>query len=525
MIKKIFQKSQRALAMDRNDWGILAVGLAVFAAISLWTISKSSIWFDEAFGAYMIHFNFFDIARYTATDVHPPVYYWLLKLWSMFFGTTELGLRSMSVFFAGVAIVFGYLLTHRLFGRKAARTSLLFMVLAPMIVRYSQEMRMYALVTAISLAATYVLTFATQTKRRLPWVIYGILVSLGMWTHYFSAVIWIAHWAWRAYVVRESLGKKAKGFVKAFFSREWIFTHIVAVGLFLPWLPFLARQIFDVQVNGFWIPPVTPGTIPNFLTNVLYYQDQELVSSWAALLFLIITAVVILLALRIYRMLPNERRQGYVLIFAIAFVPMLLLFILSMPPLRSSFVDRYLVASTLGISLFIGTTLALSDKLLRPKLHLAVIITVAGAMLFGISNVYQLGNYNKTLHTSNNTRQTIEAITANAKSGEPIIADSPWLFYEAVFYSTDAHPVYFLDSSTDYKFGSLDMLQYNDQHKIKDLTAFTRQHPMVWYLGRPGNGGFGAPTGARNWMALQSVEVNDSVSNQPSYKAIEFQVN
>jgi uncharacterized membrane protein len=520
MIKKILQKYQKPSETDGVDLGILAVGLAIFFAISLWTISRSSVWFDEAFGAYLIHFNFIDIAKYTGADVHPPVYYWLLKSWSMLFGSTELALRSMSLFFAGIAIIFGYLLTHRLFGKKAAWFSLVFMVLAPMLVRYSQEMRMYALVSAISLAATYVLTIAMESKRRLPWIIYGVLVSLGMWTHYFSAIVWISHWVWRAFVVRQSLGKSAKGFVKVFFTKQWILAHVVAVGLYLPWLPFLVYQVFDVQANGFWIPPVVPGTMTNFLTNVLYYQDQETVNSWAAFIFLAILTLIGVLAFRIYRAQDTKQRQAYALLFSIAFAPIVLLFVLSMPPLRSSFVDRYLIPSTVGISLFIGVTLALSGKLLKPKWRLVATLVIAGAMVFGITNVYHLGNYNKTLHTSNNTRQIIEALTAEGQDGQPIIADSPWLFYEAVFYSTPQHPVYFIDASIDYKFGSLNMLRDNDQHKIKDLSAFTRQHPIVWYLGRPGGNTLNPPSGM--WSQLRAVSVNDSINNVPSYKAIEY---
>jgi uncharacterized membrane protein len=398
------------------------------------------------------------------------------------------------------------------------------MILSPMLVRYSQEMRMYTLVAVIAFAATYVLTFAMETKRRLPWVIYGLLVALGMWTHYFSAIVWIAHWVWRAYVIRSARGGKInKACVRAFFSREWIFTHSLAVVVFLPWLPSLIYQLFDVQVNGFWIPPVTPGTMTNFLTNVLYYQDQEKVTSWTALLFIAIVATIAVLAVKLYKKMDAPARQAYMLVFAVGFVPVVLLFLLSMPPLRSSFVDRYLVPSTLGIVLFVGVTLGLATELLRPKWRALVIVVVAGAMIYGVGSVYTLGNYNKSTHTSNNTRQTIEAIAAKAKDGQPIITDTPWLFYEAVFYSTSAHPVYFLNSSTDYKFGSLDMLQYNDQHKIKDLAAFTRDHPVVWYMGRPSGGAFNAPV--TSWKQLQDVEINDSVSGGPAYRAIEYRTN
>ena len=220
MLKKIFTSKRCFLGLSILDWLIILVGLGVFSFITLWTITKSSIWFDEAFGAYLIKFNFLDIARYTAADVHPPLYYWLLKLWSMIFGHSELALRSMSMLFGCVAIIFGYLLTHRLFGRKAARVSLIFMVLSPMLIRYGQEARMYTLVATIALAATYVLTFAVNTKKKLPWVLYGILVSLGMWTHYLSAIVWIAHWIWRADNIRR-IAKKGK-FIKTFFSKPKI---------------------------------------------------------------------------------------------------------------------------------------------------------------------------------------------------------------------------------------------------------------------------------------------------------------
>ena len=53
--------------------------LAAFTGITFATIGRSSIWFDEAFGAYLIRFNFAEIFHYTSLDVHPPFYYWLLK--------------------------------------------------------------------------------------------------------------------------------------------------------------------------------------------------------------------------------------------------------------------------------------------------------------------------------------------------------------------------------------------------------------------------------------------------------------
>lgn len=522
ILQKILNFRKRDSELKRLDWVFIAVGLVVFTIIALWTITKSSIWFDEAFGAYMIHFNFIDIARYTATDVHPPLYYWLLKLWGMAFGNTELALRSMSVFFGGISIIFGYLLTHRLFDKKVARFSLIFMVLSPMFVRYSQEMRMYTLVTAIALAATYVLTFAINTKKRMPWIIYGILVGLGMWVHYFTALVWISHWIWRADIVRRT-AKKGK-FIKTFFSKQWVMTHVLAVAIFVPWLPFFAQQAFTVQAFGFWIPAVTPDTLVNFATNAVYYQDAASITGWLAVGFWAAIILLVILSIRIYKSQNESQRQAYRLIISIAFLPVIILLLLSMPPLRSSFVDRYLIPSILGISIFVGVTLALGVKYLQSKWHIVATVIIAGMMIIGITNVWHFGNYSKTANppASSNARQIYEAVVAKSNDGQPIIANSPWLFYEAVFYSNDQHPLYFIDANTQYLYGSLDMLKYNDQHKIKDINVFTAENPIVWYVGLPRGDEFKAPYS--NWQPLQEVTVDDSINGKPAYKAIQYRI-
>ena len=518
MLKNMFSLKRRNLRLKKSDWLFISAALLIFAIISLWTITKSSIWFDEAFGAYLIHFNFIDIARYTATDVHPPLFYWLLKIWSMFFGNSELALRSMSVFFGGIAIIFGYLLANKLFNKRAARISLLFMALSPMLVRYGQEARMYTLVTAIALVATYVLTYAINTKKKLPWVIYGILVGLGMWVHYFAAIVWIAHWIWRADIIRR-VAKKGE-FIKKFFTREWKLAHYIAVGLYLPWLPFFIGQSFVVQAFGFWIPPVSPGTPLNFLTNIIYYRDLGDTTGWLALGLIVAAIFLGILAVKVYKTLDQIDRQSYRLIMTLAFVPVLILFIISIP-LRSLFIDRYLITSAIGIALFIGVTLSLGYKFLKPKWQFITTIFIAVLMMIGIANVYQLGNYNKNTNDSNQTRQIIEAVTSKSKDGQPIIASTPYLFYEVVFYSTNNHPVYFLNP-TDYKYGSLDMLRYSDNHKIKDISAFTKQNSVFWYVGFIGHSKLESPYS--NWKEIQKIIINDPVNSKPEYEAIQYRI-
>jgi mannosyltransferase len=518
ILDKVLKSNKQLWGLKYIEWLVVSAGVTFFATISFWTITKSSIWFDEAFGAYIIRFDFLDIARYTANDVHPPLYYWLLKLWTMLFGTSDLALRSMSVLFGVVAIVLVYFLIRKLFSEKVARFSMIFLALSPMLVRYSQEARMYTLVTAIAVAATYMLVIALESKKRKPWVIYGILVGLGMWTHYFSALVWLAHWVWRAIIVKQSsVGKK---FIKKFFSKDWILAHIVAIGVFAAWLPFLIYQLLIVQMSGFWIPAVTADTLVNFMTNVVYYQDVANVNGWLAMGFVSAVVVLIYLSITAFRNTRGRLRRSYQLILSLAFVPSLLLFALSMPPLRSSFVDRYMVVSTLFIYAFIGITIALSSQNLRRYSKLIMSVLLVGMLSVGVANVWYLGNYSKTSNASNNTKEIISAIHSNSDGNQPIIANSPWLYYEAVHYATASQPVYFIDADTQYLYGSLDMLKYNDYGKIKDISVFTDDNPVFWYVGLPRGDEFNASY--KNWREIQRVEVNDSINGKPAYVAIQY---
>ena len=205
----------------------MLVSIGIFLSLTLTRLTASSIWFDEAFSAYIIRFDWADLTHYTAIDVHPPLYYYLLKLWSLLFGSSLASLRAMSVFLGVVAIVLLYFLVKKVFKRPAAMLSVLMLSMSPMFVRYGIEMRMYMLVCVIAIAATMVFAKLLQTNKRRWYLIYGVLISLGMWTHYVIAVVWLAHWVYRFIYLRMS-GLRGGKLLKTYLSLDWILAHVLA---------------------------------------------------------------------------------------------------------------------------------------------------------------------------------------------------------------------------------------------------------------------------------------------------------
>ena len=90
----------------------------------------------------------------TASDIHPPLYYILLRGWREFLGDSEFGLRSFSAF-AGILTVAATIALGRLFfhtragppiGRSDPNPCCAFLAAVnPALVYYSQETRMYSL--------------------------------------------------------------------------------------------------------------------------------------------------------------------------------------------------------------------------------------------------------------------------------------------------------------------------------------------------------------------------------------------
>src|SRR3989338_6346880 len=110
---------------------------------------NQSLWLDEATTAQVVkQFNLAEIAtKFSPRDFHPPLYYLFMKLWTGIFGYSEAALRMPSIIFS---LLTGWVIY--LIGRLCASALFLF---NPLVVYYSQEARMYMMVTFFLTGAFY----------------------------------------------------------------------------------------------------------------------------------------------------------------------------------------------------------------------------------------------------------------------------------------------------------------------------------------------------------------------------------
>src|SRR5262245_57232640 len=129
----------------RDGWVALAIGTAL--CIRLVRLDAAPLWFDEVITARWLDLGCGNLLRAVTRDNHPPLYFLLLKQWTVVAGVTPLALRLPSVLFSTLAVACGAQAASLLAGRAAARWAAWFLALAPSLVKHGQGARMYGLVT------------------------------------------------------------------------------------------------------------------------------------------------------------------------------------------------------------------------------------------------------------------------------------------------------------------------------------------------------------------------------------------
>lgn len=463
-------------------------------------IGSWSLWFDEAYSAALISAPPQEVVALTAADVHPPLYYLLLKVWAALFGTSEAALRSFSAVCMIGALGVGFGFVRRFFGARASYAVLPFLVLAPFLLRYGQEARMYALATLICISATYVLLRAEQSKQNKWWILYGILVAAGMYTHYYTALIWIAHWAWHWYMARQTPGAR-------FFDRSWLKAYGLAAILYLPWIPVFLVQARAVQ-DGFWIPAVTHNSLTNIASNMFLYMQESQVKTWLSLGLIVVVGCSAALLYKTYQLLHGVKKQYFALLLFYSFVPVVLLFVLSLPPMQPVLIERYFVPATLGMYLLIGISVALGPQTRRWVVMKALLVVVALAMLvFGVTNVYRADGQ----HSQSQAKQLVAQLNERLGSNDVIVITTPYTYFEFAYYDIGGK-TYFVDPEHVVGvIGSVNTL-IDSPYMVKDLSTFGTSKDNVWLAGSRDI----KPDVPKGWTELETIELGGQ-------KAIRYQ--
>lgn len=257
----------------RDFLGYLLLGISVaMIGRSLTLCFSSDIWYDELFTVGMIKYSYGELINFTARDVHPPLYYMIVKF---FVDLCKLiapevsavaAAKIVSVFPYFVLLLYSVTFIRKRFGVFAGGLFIFCVLAMPQLSSYTVEMRMYSWALLFVTAAFIHGYEAVRTlddgegveegrriiaKQKLHGYIMVCYSLAAAYTQYFAAVAAVMVYLYILFVLFRKDQRRI---------REWLWWVSISAVCYTPWLLVLYRQITQVNAN-YWILPLSWRTL------------------------------------------------------------------------------------------------------------------------------------------------------------------------------------------------------------------------------------------------------------------------
>src|SRR3989344_5159426 len=239
-MKKEWSKSNKLLVF----W-ILAIILLGAAALRLYNLEEESLWLDECFTLDYASKSFTALVETLKKDVHPIGYYLPQHLLIDHFGTGEISLRILSVFFGVLSILLTYLLARKLFSWKEGLLAAFFMSISYTSILYSQEAKMYSMFAAFFLLSLFSFIKFLEKPSYFNILFFSLSIILLLYTHIIGLALFFRFIM--IYLFMFAINART-GFTKSFQFRSSSLSFFIPMIVFLFYLPWL-----DILV-GFQLP-------------------------------------------------------------------------------------------------------------------------------------------------------------------------------------------------------------------------------------------------------------------------------
>jgi uncharacterized membrane protein len=287
---------------------LLLIGILLLATgLRFYKLDAQSFWNDEGNSARLSERSLPLILEGTASDIHPPLYYLILRGWRELVGDSEFGLRSFSAFAGILTVAATIAIGRRIFNSsvpiaRATQGILIVALLAalnPTLVYYSQETRMYALLALLATLSTLALLGWLEASRRWPWAsAYILLSTAGLYTHYFYPALFLFQglivllWFFRKHITL--VFSPYQLIADAHWARIpliWLLMVAASALLYAPWIPIFFRQVGGRSAERAPIADFLWDSLRWMLFGVTVDED-DLVWVTAAAILLLLLAIV-----------------------------------------------------------------------------------------------------------------------------------------------------------------------------------------------------------------------------------------
>lgn len=403
------------------------------------------------------------LAAFTQPGFNGPLYFLILRGAIGLFGYSEFALRFFSLLCGVISVALIIALGTRLFNRAVGLIAGALLAFSAYQVWYSQEAKMYALITLLALGSVYFLRRAVEEGRARFWIGVVVCTSLAMGSHILAALLIPVQIAlfllWWPY------------------SRRRLVAGIIALGcVTLPYLPVgwpRVQMMFQPGETGF-----ARYTLGEMLSVLGRAYTAGILNNASEQIVLIMTGVAA--ALAIFGLISidapprpptiPDRILTRISIAAWALIPALAIALISIN--RPLFTDRYLIWSQSAFYLAVALGVYALWKWLRP---LAAVALAALIVMNSVGVITQA-----TTPFKSDFRSAAQAIGQQIQPGDLVVFQIPHVQHTFEYYFRQPYQA-MSGPYTNFS-GDINGFSNSDENVLAQLAlSFANQH-TVWLV-------------------------------------------
>lgn len=437
-------------------------------------LTTMALWHDEAFSGLLIQYGLPEMMHRIALDVHPPLYYLVLKIWAMVFTSSLFALRLFSFTFGALTIFATYALAKKITEKKSiALLSSALLALSSFQIQYNLEARMYTLGTFFIVCSSIFLLQGLRRNEKKYWFLYALFTSAALYTHYYTFFIACAQGLFLLY----SIFKNATIIRSVFFSFALVFIS------YIPWLPTFLKQLKQVE-QSFWIPPMTIWSIPSTLLKML--TGVALPPERFAPLLVFGTLLIFASSIFAVKKLSNNPKK-WLLPLAL-YIPFIGSIVLSLK--TSIYLDRYFIFSLPFFFILIASALLYTPNVFTKRL---LIVT----LVMGTFVSFPIFWHVLKPEQKPGMAGAASYLNQRANPHDKIFVGSSFVYFTFKYYNnTSIAPLLYAPTKLQHYSGTA-LLSDNDI--IKDFSRGVKNNDKVWTIDTTGFGNF-QPQAPSSWI-------------------------
>lgn len=360
------KKSQKIIYMTLGGVFFL---LTVYCLVRSFTLSFSiNIWYDELFSMEFAKRPISELISLTARDVHPPMYYIVLRLFLLAGESIRLvgdmpGQLSPEIMAKITSIVPFVILTiyalttiRKHFGFLCAGMFSFALMAMPQMPEYTIEIRMYSwgllFVTGMLLHSFALIRnmLNGETKRwDIPNAIAILIYSVAAaYTHYYAAfcvfIIYAVLFVWTLFEFVKNMKKGGSDRINIRTFATVLICINLTIAAYIPWMGSLIDQITRVD-EEYWILPAGIKDFGSAAKHLFMgYFDSYALQVFTAILFLVLS--IILFVRTFVRAYKKRELSDILLLFGGMILPLVVTFgVVASIIIRPVFLTRYMIPS------------------------------------------------------------------------------------------------------------------------------------------------------------------------------------